>query len=91
MTIQGWSVDLKIAQIELQWGGCRSIREILMLSSLSIAAVIIKVLSTANYWVDSILNLRHDLSRRQLTAAASPFDHPAPLPLPWPGHPFDRC
>jgi len=31
MTIQGWSVDLKIAQIELQWGGCRSIREILML------------------------------------------------------------
>ena len=31
MTIQGWSVDLKIAEIELQWGGCRSIREILML------------------------------------------------------------
>ena len=31
MTIRGWSVDLRIAQIELQWGGCRSIRDILVL------------------------------------------------------------
>ena len=33
MTIRGWSVDLRIAQIELQWGGCRSIREILVLAN----------------------------------------------------------
>ena len=39
MTIQGWSVDLKIAQIELQWGGCRSIREILMLGFFFFGAV----------------------------------------------------
>jgi len=46
MTLQGWSVDLKIGQTELQWGECRSIRENLMLATLKIAGTFLTLILT---------------------------------------------
>ena len=79
MTIQGWSVDLKIAQIELQWGGCRSIREILMLGlvwmSYFLAAGCVVI---SESWLRRTLLVKPDAHQSEKRQKPDPLCSPLP-------------